>query len=855
MTSATHPAAAPSPAGAPPPAAVRPRTAAGYREAARAVLPADVWDFLEGGADEEETLRSNTEAFRRVRLRPRMLTGTTVCDTSVTVLGQTWPVPVGVAPTAHHALFHETGEGAVVAGAASLGLPVVVSSLAGAALEELRALTAAPLWFQLYPLRDPQDTEALVRRAESAGCDALVVTVDAPRLGRRHRDLANGFRVPPHIRPANLPGSPDTSDPAGHALTAFRPGADWSLLRELRRLTVLPLVVKGVLTAEDTELAARHGADAIVVSNHGGRQLDGAPATLDVLPEVVDAAAGRFPVLLDGGVRRGRDVAAALALGADAVLVGRPVLEALAVGGREGVRDLLTLLSEEFENTLFLSGRPRAAALTPDLLAPPYRPVRQPAGPAAPAPASAPVPAPAPVSGGEKVIDAGDLHRSLADPVLHTMTFLNEITQRHPDAISFAPGRPRTDLLDTGQVLDDIRRYLDDVERRHGPGHRRRTLLQYGPSSGFIREHIARMLAVEEGLTVDPDSVVVTVGCQEALFLTLRALFASPRDVLLLPEPCYVGATGAARLLDLNVAAVPDGPPEALAARVAAVATAQRDRGMRPVACYVVPDAANPQGTTLGLGTRRQLLDTAAEHDLLLLEDTPYRPFTMSDHVPTLKALDRDRRVVRLGTFAKSAFPGARLGYAVADQRVDDGTGGHPLADDLAAVKSMVTVNSSALSQAAVGGLLLRTGHDLHTANARSRSSYHAALRRALETLERLFPAGHREACGVSWNRPDGGFFLTLTVPFAADDALLALSAEQYGVIWTPMRYFAVDPPAPGTLPVRDRTLRLSCSALEPEQVEEGLERLARLIGDRTAGRSRVPDRVRVRRGDPRDHR
>ncbi|RMI43391.1 aminotransferase class I/II-fold pyridoxal phosphate-dependent enzyme [Streptomyces triticirhizae] len=818
--------------------ALRPRTAADYHRAARERLPENVWDFVQGGAGEERTLRANTEAFDRTTLRPRVLTGTATCDTSVEVLGGTWAAPFAVAPMAYHGLCHPEGERATVAAAGALGLPMVVSCMAGVAVGELRALTPAPLWFQLYVFRDRHVTRELVRRAEAAGCDALVVTVDTPRLGRRHRDAANDFRVPPTLRPVNLPEAAGTADPGGHARAAFRPGLDWSVVAELRRTTRLPLVVKGVLTGEDTELAARHGADAVIVSNHGGRQLDGAPAALDVLPEAVAAAAGRLPVLMDGGVRRGRDVATALALGGAGVLVGRPVLEALAVGGEHGVRDLLGLLCAEFEDTLLLSGQPRAADLDVSLLTPPARPPT--AAPSAPARAAAGETGEVGKVGevgevGEKVIAVDDLHGSLRDPVLGTMSFLNEITLRHPEAISFAPGRPRTEPLDSEQVIADVRRWLADLSARVGPQEAQRTLLQYGPSAGLVRDHVARLLRTEEDTAVDPASVVVTNGLQEALFLTLRALFGSPDDVLMLPEPCYVGATGAARLLDLRVAAVPDGDPAGLPERVAAVALAQRARGLRPVACYVVPDAANPRGTTLDAATRARLLATAADVDLLLLEDTPYRPFTLAPPQPTLKSLDRARRVVRLGSFAKSAFPGARLGFAVADQWVAEATGRHLLADDLAALKGMVTLNTSTLSQAAVAGLLLRSGHDLHRANDAQRAGYHATLHRVLATLERLFPPVERKRLGVSWTRPDGGFFLALTVPFPADDALLARSAGDYGVLWTPMRYFAVGARGAGERTCFDHVLRLSFSELSPDRAEEGLTRLARLVSDRHA--------------------
>lgn len=345
---------------------------------ARAKVPKPAFDYIAGGAEDEVTLRRNREAFSRWVLRPRVLSGVGVRDTSTTVLGTRVSMPVLVAPTAFHGLVHPEGEVATSRGTAAAGTVMVASTIATRTLEEIAAAGAAPRWFQLYVYRDRKVTEDLVGRAVKAGYRAIVLTADTPVLGRREKDERNRFSLPPglgiaNVRPAGLDGMPEAE--RGSALAAYVGGLldaslTWVDLDWLKSISPVPVVVKGILTAEDAALAADHGVDGIVVSNHGGRQLDGSPATLDALPEVVEAVRGRAEVYLDGGVRRGTDVLKALALGARAVLVGRPVLWGLALGGADGVRQVLERLKAELDTAMAIAGRRSLADVDRSLVAP-----------------------------------------------------------------------------------------------------------------------------------------------------------------------------------------------------------------------------------------------------------------------------------------------------------------------------------------------------------------------------------------------------------------------------------------------------------------------------------------------------
>jgi (S)-3,5-dihydroxyphenylglycine transaminase len=405
------------------------------------------------------------------------------------------------------------------------------------------------------------------------------------------------------------------------------------------------------------------------------------------------------------------------------------------------------------------------------------------------------------------------------------MTFLNEVTMRFPDAISFAPGRPYDGFFDSEDIFTHIRRYLDHLaESGQSPQQIRTAMYQYGTTAGQIRELIADSLRVDERIDVAAESIVVTVGAQEGMLLVLRALISGPDDVLMVSSPCYVGITGAARLLNIPVVDVEEPRDGFSCADVEKAILRTRASGRNPRAFYVVPDHSNPSGTTIGPRERAELLDLAARHDLIIVEDSPYRLVSPGTPLPTLKSMDTRGVVVHLGSYSKTVFPGARVGFVVADQRVVDEQGRSTLlADELSKIKSMVTVNTSSLSQAVVAGTLLAAGGRISELNAKPAGYYGDAMQATLGQLDRRLPAELRARLGVRWNNPTGGFFLNVEVPFDTDEAALTRAARHHGVIWTPMRYFY--PNGGG-----DRTMRLSTSYLTPAEIDEGIARLAAFI-------------------------
>jgi 4-hydroxymandelate oxidase len=331
------------------------------------------YDYFAGGAQDEVTVRRNESAFGRLALVPRILRGAGPPVLDVTLLGATASMPVLMSPTAFHRLAHPDAERATARAAAAAGTIMIAAMLSTVAIEDIAAEAGkvAPdpaLWFQLYVQPDLGFTEAIVRRAEAAGCRALVVTVDSPALGRNERGDRNDFHdLPAGMRCENL-RELRGGEPGSVRQVVLSPEISWRHLDRLREITSLPIVLKGALHPQDVRLAVERGVDALLVSNHGGRQLDTAPATIDQFPCVAEAAEGRVPLLLDGGVRRGTDVVKALALGADAVAVGRPVLWGLAADGEAGVTRVLEMLRAETAHTLTLCGCDAPRAVTRDLV-------------------------------------------------------------------------------------------------------------------------------------------------------------------------------------------------------------------------------------------------------------------------------------------------------------------------------------------------------------------------------------------------------------------------------------------------------------------------------------------------------
>jgi len=347
-----------------------------YQRLASERLPQLAWDYYRSGACDEHTLRRNEQAFAEIALRYRVLVDVSRRDHSCDLLGRRISLPVLIAPTAFHKLAHAEGEIATARAAGEAGTVMVLSTLSNTPVEDVVAASSAEVWFQLYVYKDRGATQALCERVLAAGCKALVLTVDAPLLGQREADLRNRFALPEGFAVANVQAEARrvTAPSAGSGLASYfagllDPSLSWRDVEWLRSVSPLPVLIKGVVRADDARHALDHGAAGVIVSNHGGRQLDTSIATIEALPAIADAVDDRLPLLLDGGVRRGTDVIKALALGAKAVLLGRPVLWGLAVSGASGVLDVLTLVRRELDLAMALCGCPDLAAIDRDLIA------------------------------------------------------------------------------------------------------------------------------------------------------------------------------------------------------------------------------------------------------------------------------------------------------------------------------------------------------------------------------------------------------------------------------------------------------------------------------------------------------
>ena len=341
-----------------------------FEPIARERISHSAYEYISGGAGDELTLRWNREAFDRLRLRPRALVDVSRLDTRVKLFGQELPFPILLAPTAYHRLVHPEGELATVRGANAAEATMVISTAATISVEEIARASTRPVWFQLYVQRDRGFTREIVQRAEAAGCRALCVTADTPVIGTRNRESRLKFQLPPGLETPNLK-RPDQATTGSFHRTGEReiytalldPTLTWKDIDWLRSFARVPVLLKGILNPDDADQAARAGVAGIIVSNHGARNLDTVPATVDALPMIVDRVAGRMPILVDGGIRRGTDVLKALALGASAVLIGRPYLYGLAAAGAEGVARVVNILRTEFETAMALTGRTSVASI------------------------------------------------------------------------------------------------------------------------------------------------------------------------------------------------------------------------------------------------------------------------------------------------------------------------------------------------------------------------------------------------------------------------------------------------------------------------------------------------------------
>jgi 4-hydroxymandelate oxidase len=344
-----------------------------FEPLARARMSAMAWEYISGGAGDEVTLRWNRESFDRIRLRPHILTDVSKLDARVTLFGRELLFPILLAPTAYQRMIHPEGEMATIKGANAAGATMIVSTMATTSVEDIAVAAKHPTWFQLYVQPDRAFTRDLVERAEAAGSQALVVTVDTPVVGLRNREMRVKFTLPPGMERPNLKGLKTSSTshlpPENEIYSAvLDPKLTWKDIEWLRSFARVPVLLKGVLNPEDADRAVQSGVSGIIVSNHGSRNLDTLPATIDALPEVAAKVNRRVPVLMDGGIRRGTDVLKALALGANAVLIGRPYLFGLAAGGADGVTRVISILRREFEMAMALTGRTTIASIDESVL-------------------------------------------------------------------------------------------------------------------------------------------------------------------------------------------------------------------------------------------------------------------------------------------------------------------------------------------------------------------------------------------------------------------------------------------------------------------------------------------------------
>ncbi|MEA9602668.1 PLP-dependent aminotransferase family protein [Polynucleobacter sp. MG-28-Ekke-A2] len=418
------------------------------------------------------------------------------------------------------------------------------------------------------------------------------------------------------------------------------------------------------------------------------------------------------------------------------------------------------------------------------------------------------------------------------NPALHNkkievMNFLNEIASTYPDAISFAPGRPVEDFFDVDKSFGYLQKFSDYCADKTRVSSKTflNSLGQYGRTNGILGDFIQKLLINDEGFQISANDVVITVGSQEAMFLCLLTLFRGRADVILITDPAYIGMSGAANILGIEVISVPLDPAGIDFIALDQTLIALKKSGKNPKALYLSPDFSNPTGITLSRDHRKELLDLTKKHNILIIEDHAYSYFDYdSPEKGSLKLFPNSDHVIYLGSFSKSIYPGVRIGFLVANIEVVDDAGKiTTFVYEVSKLKSLLTVNTSPLCQAIVGGILLENNFSLKSYAKDRLNALKLNRDVILDALDINFPASEVWARGIQWNRPSGGFFLTLSLPFALTDEDLIESAMDYKVLWTPMRYFHIHDGV-------SNDIRLSFSYVTPDQIRLGIKNLGTFV-------------------------
>ena len=415
----------------------------------------------------------------------------------------------------------------------------------------------------------------------------------------------------------------------------------------------------------------------------------------------------------------------------------------------------------------------------------------------------------------------------LQDPYMESMNFLNEVSIIYPDAISFGSGRPDQNYFDVREVASQMDAYIESCGHQPEDNAGSNQLGQYNKTKGIINQHIANLLRNDEQIDVSPEDIIIINGAQEGMVIVIDTIFHSPDDVLLVSDPSYIGFVGYAKIAGLEIVPVRRDEDSVCLDHLKKTLERLKQEGKPAKALYEVPDFHNPTGTYMPLEKRKKLLDMAEEHDFLVVEDNPYGYFIYeTDKIPTLKALDRNKRVIHLGSFSKSIFPAVRMGFLVADQEMTHNGKTIKLIDECKKTKSFVSVNTSTILQAMVGGFLEERNYALKEYNRQKVEAVRQKRDLMARELERHFkdlPNGN----GISWKVPIGGFFLVVDLPFKVTDHMLLECVKDYGAIFCPMTYFSL---IEGTT---DHQIRLAFSCLSHEKIKEGISRLASFIKDK----------------------